>query len=123
MWVVITTAPLLFFKFTLMETDMNLAQSILTRTTQVIPFDMDGTTYYTKKFNALDVKKFREGKDHIEMAVQAIILGACDEDGAPIFKQDQFEELMNLDFEVLEALSGIILKHSGMFKEREVAKN
>lgn len=100
-----------------------LAQQILSKKSTVTPFEMEGNTYFAKKFNAKDVKKFRAMTDPTEAAVSAIILGACEEDGTPIFNAEQFDELMSLDFEILNQLSAAVLAHSGLFKERETAKN
>jgi hypothetical protein len=100
-----------------------LAEQILSRKKTVTHFEMNGATYYAKKFNALDVKKFRQVTDPVEAAVTAIILGACEEDATPLFKAEQFDELMGLDHDIISALSNSVLQHSGLFQERETAKN
>jgi hypothetical protein len=102
---------------------MNLAQQILAKTIKVHPFELEGETFYTKSLTAQDMRVFHGAKDQPDGAVLLVLLGMCDESGKTIFTLDQYEAIAELDYAVLGEFSSRVLENSGLYKERENAKN
>lgn len=99
------------------------AKQILSKKNNVTSFTIDGDEYFCRSFNALDVKKINEIDDYMGRIISFIILGLCDKNGKPLFTEDNFEELMEVDNGLLMEISENVIKNSGVFKQRETAKN